>query len=114
MRRLFFAVPILMLAAPLAAQEIPAHVEPLLTCGHVFSLHSMDAGEAGDPDTEAEFFNMGDALLWQAQVALQEAGFAEAVIQDVLLNSGITVGFRYGGGEKQALLADCLAGWDSP
>jgi hypothetical protein len=97
-----------------AANDLPDGVAELLTCGHTYSLKSQDAAEAGDPDTEAEFFNMGDALLWQARSMLEAAGYSAQQIDDIDMNNALTTGFNYGAGMGEEMLQTCLAAWDSP
>lgn len=97
-----------------AAGELPEGVDQLLTCGHVYSLRSADAQAAGDADSEAEFFNMSEALLWQARTTMEAAGYDAQGIQNVVDNNAMMTGFNYGTGQGDAMLEDCLAAWDSP
>jgi len=102
-------------ALPAAAAEgLPEGVEQLMTCGHVYSIRSDEAAKAGDADTQAELFNMGDALIWQAKSSMEAAGFTAQEINDVDMNYALMTGFNYGAGMGEQMLADCLAAWDSP
>jgi hypothetical protein len=101
-------------APVLAANDLPEGVEQLMTCGHVYSMKSDDAAQAGDAGAQAEFFNMSDALLWQARSAMEAAGYTAVQINDVDMNFALTTGFNYGAGMGEQMLADCLAAWDSP
>lgn len=114
--RAYLLAPLLLLAVqPAAAQStLPDGVEPLLTCGNVYSMHSRDAKEAGDEGGATEFFNRGDALMWQARSMLEAAGYTAESIENVVMTSALTTGFRYGAGEGEAMLAECLAAEDSP
>lgn len=100
---------------PAAAQnELPDGVDQLMTCAHVYSMRSQEAAEAGDAGAQAEFFNMGDALLWQAKSTLEAAGYTAEQVNDVDMNYALTTGFNYGAGMADEMLATCLAAWDSP
>jgi hypothetical protein len=104
-----------LVALPAAAAEgLPEGVEQLLTCGSVYSMRADEVAEAGDADSEAEFRNMGEALIWQAEATLAAAGFTAGEIEDAEMNSALLTGFNYGAGMGEELLADCLAAWDSP
>lgn len=103
------------LSFPAAAQEsLPAGVERLLTCASVYSMRSDEAREAGDEDGATEFFNMGEALRWQAVATLEAAGYAADAVADVEMNFAQLAGFGHGAGGGEQMLADCLAAWDSP
>jgi hypothetical protein len=97
-----------------AANDLPDGVEQLLTCGHVYSMKSQDAKDAGDSGAETEFFNMGDALRWQARAKLEEAGYNPQQIDDIDSNYALMTGFNYGAGMGEEMLSDCLAAADSP
>jgi hypothetical protein len=114
MRALLF-LPLPFLASPaLADSHLPEGVQQLLTCATVYSLRSDDAREAGDEGTATEFFNMGDALVWQARAVMESAGYAPDAIENAEMNSALITGLRYGGGEGEAMLDECLAAADSP
>ena len=114
--RAYLLATLLMLAAhpALAQSTLPDGVEQLLTCGNVYSMHSEDAKAAGDEGGATEFFNRGDALIWQARSVMEGAGFAADRIENAVMTSALTTGFRYGAGEAEAMLAECLAAEDSP
>ena len=115
MRALLLALPILFVAQPaFADSHLPEGVQQLLTCATVYSMRSDDAKEAGDEGTATEFFNMGDALIWQARAMLESAGYAPDAIENAEMSSALITGLRYGAGEDQAMLDECLAAADSP
>ena len=115
MRALSLAVLVLVTATPAFAQStLPDGVEPLLTCANVYSMKSQDAKTAGDDGGATEFFNRGDALVWQARSILAGAGLSPAAIEHAEMTSALTPGFRYGAGEAETMLAECLAAEDSP
>ena len=115
MRALSLAVLTLLVVQPVLAQsELPEGVEHLLTCATAYSLKSGEAKDAGDEGGATEFFNRGDALTWQARSTMEAAGMAPDAIQDVEMNFALTAGFRYGAGEGETMLAECLAAEDSP
>jgi hypothetical protein len=115
MRLILAAAALALLTVPVAAQtDLPEGVEQLMTCGHVYSMRSTDAKEAGDEGTATEFFNMSDALIWQARATLESSGYTADQIEDVDMNFALTTGFNYGAGMGEQMLADCLAAWDSP
>jgi hypothetical protein len=115
MRAISLAVLAVLIATPALAQaDLPEGVERLMTCGTVYSMQSDDAKAAGDEGGATEFFHRGDALIWQARSAMEAAGMAPDAIQNVEMNFALTVGFRYGAGEADAMLAECLAAEDSP
>ena len=115
MRALLLVPLALLFVQPAIAQStLPDGVEPLLTCGNVYSLKSDDAKEQGDEDTATEFFYRGDALIWQARSMLEAAGYDANRVENVVMTSVLTTSFRYGAGEGEAMLADCLAAEDSP
>lgn len=111
MHRLAIAASVFALAfiAPVAAQEIPPAAEQALLCGHVFSLKSGDDTAAGDQGAATEFYYRGDELIWRARLTLEEAGFDMEAVQGAVDSSAMMTGFRYGAGEADALLAECLA-----
>jgi hypothetical protein len=114
MRWILGVTALALLTVPAAAQnDLPEGVEQLMTCGHVYSLRSTDAKDAGDEGVATEFFNMGDALLWQARTTLEGAGYTAEQIQDIEMNSALINGFSYGA-DGESMLATCLAAWDSP
>jgi hypothetical protein len=113
--RTILAASLALLAAPaFAANDLPEGVEQLMTCGHVYAMRSTEMKEAGDEGTATEFFNMSDALIWQAKTTLEGAGYTAEQINDVDMNFALTTGFNYGAGMGEQMLADCLASWDSP
>lgn len=115
MRALSLAVLALLVVQPAFAQsDLPEGVEHLLTCSTVYDMKSQDAKAAGDDDGATEFFNRGDAMLWQARGTMEAAGMAPEAIQNAEMNFALTIGFRYGAGEADAMLAECLAAEDSP
>lgn len=115
MRALLLAPFALLFALPAAAQStLPEGVEQLLTCGNVYSMTSEDAKDAGDEGGATEFFNRGDALIWQARSVMEGAGFDAERIENAVMTSALTTGFRYGAGEAETMLAECLAAEDSP
>jgi hypothetical protein len=115
MRALLVALPVLLLLQPAQAQStLPEGVEQLLTCANVYSMKSDAAKEEGDDGAATEFFNMGDALVWQARAVLEAAGYTADRIENVEMNSALVTGFRYGAGEDQSMLDECLAAADSP
>jgi hypothetical protein len=93
---------------------MPDGVERLMTCGTVYSMQSDDAKAAGNEGGATEFFHRGDALIGQARSTMEAAGMAPDAIQNVEMNFALKVGFRYGAGEADAMLAECLAAEDSP
>lgn len=115
MRLTIFCAVLLATAAPAVAQsDLPEGVEQLMACAHTYSMRSDDAREAGDEGAATEFYNMGDALLWQARSILEAAGYDAQQVEDVEMNSALVTGFNYGAGMGEEMLADCLAAWDSP
>jgi hypothetical protein len=98
----------------LAENDLPDGVAELFVCSHVYAMKSEEATEAGDEASSLEFFNMGDALLVQAQNTLLDAGYTAEQVDDIDMNLALTTGFNYGAGEGEAMLANCLAAWDSP
>ena len=115
MRALSLAVLVLVTATSAFAQStLPDRVEPLLTCANVYSMKSQDAKTAGDDGGATEFFNRGDALVWQARSILEGAGLSPADIENAEMTSARTTGFRYGAGEAETMRAGCLAAEDSP
>lgn len=114
--RAFLLAPFLLLAVPpaLAQSTLPEGVERLVTCANVYSMHSEDAKTAGDEGTATEFFYMSEALLGQARAVLESAGYSPDGIENVEMTSALTTGFRYGAGEAETMLAECLAAADSP
>ena len=115
MRALSLAVLVLAAATPALAQSgLPDGVEPLLTCANVYSMKSEEATTAGDTGGATEFFNRGDALVWRARSLMEGAGLSPADIENAEMNSALVTGFRYGAGEAETMLAECLAAEDSP
>src|SRR5690242_3857427 len=115
MRALSLAVLVLVAASPaLAESTLPDGVEHLLTCSNVYSMKSDDAKTAGDEGGATEFFNRSDALVWQARSVMEGAGLSPADIENAEMTSALTTGFRYGAGEDETMLAECLAAEDSP
>ena len=115
MRALSLAVLALFVVSPAFAQsDLPEGVERLVTCSTVYSPKSEDAKAAGDEGGATEFFHRGDALIWQARSTMESAGMAPDAIENVEMNFALTVGFRYGAGEAETMLAECLAAEDSP
>ena len=78
--------------------------------------HDVDIAAVGPRDEggATEFFNRGDALIWQARSVMEGAGFAADRIENAVMTSALTTGFRYGAGEAEDMLAECLAAEDSP
>ena len=115
MRALLLA-PLLLLAVPpaLAQSDLPEGVAQLVTCSTVYSMRSDEAKTAGDEGTATEFFHMSEALLGQARAVMESAGYSAADIEDVEMNNALVTGFRYGAGEAEAMLAECLAAADTP
>ena len=100
---------------PASAQnELPEGVDQLMTCAHVYSLKSEDAAAAGDEGAKTEFFHVGDALLGQAKLTLESAGYSADEIENVDMNYALTTGFNYGASMGEEMLADCLAAADTP
>lgn len=97
-----------------AQSSLPDGVEQLLTCGTVYSLKSDDDKAAGDEGGATEFYHRGDALIWQARTTMETAGLAPDAVENAVMNAALTVGFRYGAGEAETLLAECLVAEDSP
>lgn len=115
MRALIPAVFAVLLASPAVAQSgLPDGVEQLLTCGTVYAMKSEDAKAAGDEGGATEFYYRGDNLIWQARTSMELAGMTAAEIENVEMNFALTIGFRYGAGEAETMLAECLAAEDSP
>ena len=114
MRALSLAVLALLIAQPALAQPLPDGVEHLLTCSTVYSLKSDGDKAAGDEGSATEFFHRGDATLWQARSTMEAAGMTPEDIQNAEMNFALIVDFRYGAGEDEAMLAECLAAEDSP
>lgn len=115
MRALSLAVLALLIAQPAMAQsDLPDGVEQLMTCSTVYSMKSDEEREAGDEGNAIEFFHRGDAMLWQARTTMEAAGMTPGDIQNVEMNFALIVGFRYGAGEDETMLAECLAAEDSP
>jgi hypothetical protein len=114
MRLLVLSAFFLVTTPALAANDMPEGVEPMLVCAHVYSLKSADAQEAGDEGAATEFFNMGDALSWQAKGSLESAGYTAKQIDNIDMNIAMMTGFNYGAGMAEELLANCLASSDSP
>lgn len=113
--RLARLLPLLVLCAgPALADDLPEGVDQLLTCGHVYSMKSEDAKALGDEGAATEFYHMGDNLIWMARGRMEAAGFAPDAVENVVMNTALTVGFRYGAGEDEALFTECLAAADSP
>jgi hypothetical protein len=96
-----------------AENDLPSGVAELLVCSHVYSMKSEEATAAGDEAASLELFNMGDALLVQAQNTLLEAGYTADQIDDIDMNFALTTGFNYAS-DQEKMLATCLAAWDSP
>jgi hypothetical protein len=96
-----------------AENDLPSGVAELLVCSHVYSMKSEEATTAGDEAASLEFFNMGDALLVQAQNTLLESGYTADQIDDIDMNFALTTGFNYAS-DQENMLATCLAAWDSP
>jgi hypothetical protein len=115
MRALFLAPLLLLAATPASAQSaLPEGVAQLVTCSNVYSMHSDDAKTAGDEGTATEFFHLSDALLGQARAVMESAGYTASDIEDVEMNNALVTGFRYGAGEAETMLAECLAAADAP
>ncbi|MFY8030981.1 MAG: hypothetical protein ACOVO5_04030, partial [Devosia sp.] len=99
MRLIALAVLAALTVTPAFSQSgLPDGVDKLLTCGHVYLMKSEDAKTAGDTGGEAEFFNRGDNLLWQARTTMESAGMSADAAEGAVMNAALTIGFRYGAG----------------
>jgi hypothetical protein len=116
MRGVVLVLALLCVSDPALAQSdpLPEGVEQLMTCSTVYSMKSDEARAAGDEGTATEMFHMGDNLLYLARSRMQTAGYTAQTITDVEMNYALMIGFRYGAGEGEAMLADCLAAEDTP
>lgn len=117
MRRAVLVLAVLCAAGPALAQSdtaLPEGVDQLVTCSTVYSMKSDDARAAGDEGTATEMFHMGDNLLFLARSRLEAAGYTAQAITDIEMNYALMIGFRYGAGEDEAMLAECRAAEDTP
>lgn len=96
-------------AAPAFAQDIPADAEHALSCSTIFSVKADDARDAGDGGTATELSYRSDELNARGVLILQGAGFTDADIENVLMNTAMKVGFLTGAGEPPYSDEECFA-----
>lgn len=115
MRLIALAVFAALTVTPALSQSgLPDGVDRMLNCGHVYTMKSEDAKTAGDTGGATEFFNRGDNLLWLARTTMESAGMSADAAEDAVMNTAVVIGFLYGAGEAETMLAECLAAEDSP
>lgn len=105
---------------PYASQEperessIPILAEALLTCGNVYLMKGADAEMTGDAGYATELKNLGSGMIEQARRVMWQEGIPPEGIENVVNNSALLTGFRYGAGEAEQMLEECTLTQDTP
>lgn len=99
-----------LLAVPALAQDtVPPEAELVLSCSIIFSLKASDAKDAGDAGAETEWTFRSDELEARGRGMLADAGWAEATIEDVVINYALTVSFNTTLGAPPFTDQECFA-----
>ena len=105
---------------PYASQEpeqqsaVPVLAEALLTCGNVYLMKGDDAEMTGNAEYATELKNLGYGMIGQARKVMMQEGIPPEGIENVVNNSALLTGFRYGAGEAEQMLEECTLTQDTP